>query len=108
MRSIELTRIGARRPSPGYASNGGVEEQPDSFHFLYNTDTEEVTRAIIEAVAFIHNTSYEELTPLGSVVDIDALTEVLDADSESIEVRFSYESLAVTVNSEGDIWLQWV
>jgi len=88
-------------------SNGGTEEQPDSFHFAYDPEAEDVTQAIVEAVGLIHDTSHEHLTPLETVVNTDALAAVLRSESGSVTVTFHYEELVVTANDSGDIWLQW-
>lgn len=105
--SLELTRPIDRRTRHGYVSNGGANRAPNAFHCQYDRELQELTQAIVEAVAFIKNTAHEELSPLETVIDTDALTECLETSSEPVEVVFTYEELEITVTSDGDIWLQW-
>lgn len=104
---LEITR--AREPhfQSDYATNGGVDKEPDSFHFRYNPENDSVTKAIVEAVALVHNTRHEELVSLVEVIDPEALIDLLHSSSSTLEVVFTYEQLEVTVNSSGDIWLSW-
>ncbi len=91
-------------------TSGGYERRPDTFHLSFDPNAEPVAHAVVKAASFVHNTDHDELAPLGSVIDADALEAVIghggDADDD-VEVTFSYEGLRITVSSDGDIWLRW-
>ncbi len=99
------------QPRDCFASNGGGNEDPDTFHLQYDSDVESPLEAIVRATAVVKNQSQVELNPLANVIDPDALNEVCNSStttSSNIEVTFEYEGLEVTVNNEGNVWLSWL
>jgi hypothetical protein len=57
---------------------------------------------MIEALARAEGVSPKALTPpLGVVIDVDALTQLLA--SGTVRVTFAYEAYSVTVTNDGDV-----
>jgi hypothetical protein len=106
-----LHRLSSPRRPGGPIADGGHEDRgPEGFHLQYEPDTRSVAASIVEAVAYVHNVDHEELEPLGEVVDTDSLEDLVGPRSHAetaVEISFSYAGLHVTVNNDGDIWLEW-
>lgn len=92
-------------------ANGGYDRQ-DAFHVSLDPENDDVVEEVVRAVAVIHNTDPKALTPLGNVVDPDALEALFGADSEGFtadaQATFVYEGMEITVNTDGNVWLEWV
>lgn len=95
---------------PQLVTNGGFGRR-DAFHVSFDPDEDDVVEEIVRAVAVIHNTVPKALTPLGEVVDPDALEALCGPESAGFAadatVIFVYEDLEVTVNTDGNLWLEW-
>jgi len=107
MTTLEITRIDEPEFQTVYATNGGTDKEPDAFHFQFNPHRDSVYRAIVEAIALIHHCDPDDLDPLGSSIEPDALAKLMRTREQSVKVTFHYEDMEVTVESEGDIWLRW-
>lgn len=111
MTVLELVRESGTTFRWGCAPNGGYERSPDTFHLRFDPEAEPVAHAVVKAASFVHNVDPTELSPLGDVVDPDALDDLVRSgtmrSAECIEVSFTYVDLDVTVASDGNIWLSW-
>ena len=91
-------------------ANGG-DGRRDVFHVSFDPANEDVTGVVVRSVAVIHNVEPAELPPLGEAVDPDALADVFGPRSVStdadVQVTFVYEGLEITVNGDGNVWLEW-
>lgn len=94
-----------------FAPNGGNGRR-DVFHVSYDPTNEEVTEVVIRSVAVIHNADPADLPPLGDAVDPDALSALFGPGSEGFsadaQVTFVYEDLEITIDSDGNVWFEWV
>lgn len=91
-------------------TNGGNGRR-DVFHVAFDQGSEDVAEVVVRSVAVIHNAEPTELPPLGESVDPDALADLFSRGFEApadVQVTFVYEDLEITVNSDGDVWLEWV
>lgn len=95
---------------PRLLANGGIDRR-DAFHVSFDPGEDAVVEVIVRSVAVIHNTDPKALTPLAEVVDPDALEALFGAPSEGyaadVQATFVYEDLEVTVNTDGNLWLEW-
>lgn len=109
---MEIVRdVGAslQHSPPRFLANGGFDRR-DAFHVSFDREEEDVVQVVVRAVAVIHNTDPKALPPLAEVVDPDALKALIGAPSEGCadaQVTFVYEDLEVTVNTDGNLWLEW-
>lgn len=96
---------------PRLVANGG-DGRRDAFHVSFDPVEEDVIEVVTRSVAIIHNTDQVALSAIGRVVDPEALRVVFGPDSErfaaDVEVSFVYEDLEVTLDTDGDLWLEWV
>lgn len=79
-----------------------ITQQGDAYRTSFDTGTDSVSIAVISTVAAITNTPEEELPPLYTIVDPDAL-ETLVQSGAVIDISFIYHGHAVTVHGDGDI-----
>lgn len=82
------------------------DNPPDhcSSHFTYD---ESASEAIINAVAWQTACDPTDLEPLYTVIDPDALNELIkSADENDLRVEFGYEGCAVTIVSGGDLYVR--
>ena len=95
---------------PRLVANGGNGCR-DTFHVSFDPADEDVVEVLVRTVAVIHNTDPTALSPIGEIVDPDALRALFGAGSDGFEAdaqaTFVYEGLEVTVNTDGDLWLEW-
>jgi hypothetical protein len=86
-------------------SKGGRPEFVDSTGRYRTTvdDGEATSTCVALAVAAVHGVAPDELTPLGTAVDPDAVDELFDGESgdRSAELRFDYEHCTVVVGDDG-------
>lgn len=68
---------------------------PDSL-----ADSGDLGVVLVEYLIGLLGTDFREMTPLQSVIDLDALEALLEDDSQFVEVTFVYERLEVTVSSQ--------
>ena len=54
--------------------------------------------AIVEAMGIATEKSHDELTPLGEVIDPDALDKIVTGSKAEAKVSFEYEGRTVTVS----------
>lgn len=97
--------------APPVLANGG-DARRDVFRVPFDPDTEDPNAVVVRSVAVIQNVEPTDLPPLGDVVDVDAL-EALVAPPEgsregAVNVTFVYQGLEITVDSDGELWLEWV
>ena len=107
MTSVEITRLSNSEFQTVYATNGGTDREPDAFHFQFNPERDAVTRAIVDAVALVHDCNQTELDPLANSIDPEALSTLMQTSEAPVEVVFQYEGMEITVEGDGDIWLRW-
>lgn len=92
-------------------TNGGNGRR-DVFHVPFDPTSDDVVEVVVRAVAVIQNVEPTELPPLENAVDPDALSAIFGSDSEAsttdVQVTFVYEGLEITVNSDGNVYLEWV
>lgn len=72
------------------------------------SDDEPVSARIIRLVAVASDREATELEPLGQVIDVEALDELLDsrclADPDvSVEISFRYEGYMVDIDANGTV-----
>lgn len=83
----------------------------DVFHVQFDPESESVIQQTVKAVATITNSDPTELTPLAECVEPDMLETFVDPDANCgmycSEISFEYEGLDITLNPEGDLWLEW-
>jgi len=108
VRRMECTE---KYSAPRLVPNGG-DGSRDAFHVSFDRESEDVVEVVVSSVAVIHNVDPTGLSPIGEVVDPDALRAIFgrgsdrfDADAQAI---FVYEGLEVTINTDGNLWLEWV
>jgi len=65
-------------------------------------DSDSLLLNITEAVAEHTDTDPTQLPPLASVVDIEAVTDLVDSD-QFHELTFSYQGLVITIGPDRDI-----
>lgn len=96
---------------PRLLANGGIDRR-DAFHVSFDRREEDVVEVLVRAVAVIHNTDPKALTPLAEAIDPDALEALFGGGSEGFtadaQVSFVYEDLEVILNTDGNLWLEWV
>lgn len=96
---------------PELVPNGGFGRR-DAFHVSFDPDEDDVVEEVVRAVAVIHNTDPNALSPLGRVVDPDALEALIGRGFEEFgtdtQVSFVYEDLEITLDTDGNVWLEWV
>lgn len=89
---------------PGRIESNGDQE---CLQIDFDHHTDSACLAIVSLVSAATNSSPVELTPLQSVIDVDALNRLLASESNgshhSVSTSFHYEGLEVTVDSEGRI-----
>lgn len=89
---------------PGTLESNGHQE---SLHLDFDQHTDSACRAIVRLVSAATNASPVELTPLQSVIDVDALNRLFasgfNGSQHSVSMSFHYEGLEVTVYREGRI-----
>ncbi|WP_277554652.1 HalOD1 output domain-containing protein [Halobaculum limi] len=74
----------------------------DTYDWSRTSPIEGVTRTIAAATG----TSYVDLEPLHNVVHTDALTSLVEPDTnDPVNVTFQYEGYLVSVHSSGDVLL---
>ena len=107
MTSVEITRLSDSAFQTVYATNGGTDKEPDAFHFQFNPERDAVTRAIVDAVALVHDRGQTDLDPVAHSIDPEALSTLMQTSEGPVEVVFQYAGMEITVESCGDIWLRW-
>lgn len=111
MTVMELVRGSGTPLVCDFSPNGGYERSPDTFHLTFDSEAEPASHAVVKAASFVHNVDPTDLSPLGDVVDPDALdalaTHGTAVNARCLEISFTYEDLDVTVTSDGDVWLCW-
>lgn len=83
----------------------------DTFHVKFDPDDDSIIETIVTAVSAIHNKPFDGMDPLAHHIDPTLLEHlVTDSHPEMIsgEVTFQYEGLNITVDGEGDIYLEWI
>lgn len=92
----------------GFTADGGNPPDRDTFHVTFDPSREDVEVVVVEAVAAIHNTEPDQLEPLATAVDADALNRLVsERESGTREITFTYEELEVRLDPDGDLWLTW-
>ena len=86
----------------------GYDPLTESYHAQHDWQrADSVIVTIIETLSAATGDPPEELTPLYSVLDPDALETVLSTDGRpGIRVEFEYDGWSVSVTSCGDIVVQ--
>lgn len=110
MTVLELVRGTGTPFVSDFSPSGGYERRPDTFHLTFDPEAEPASHAVVKAAAFVHNVEPTDLSPLGDVLDPDALDALVGSGTTNeapLEVSFTYESLEIQVICEGDIWLSW-
>lgn len=108
---IELDRTAAepRWQLAGALADGSGED--DVFHVQFDPADESVVQLVVRSVSTIRNVDPLDLEPLGSTIDPTTLEGLVDPRSggglRGAEVSFEYEGLYVTVDTDGNIWLEW-
>lgn len=97
---------------PARLLTSGGDGRRDVFHVTFDPAEEDVTEAVVRAVAVIHNVEPADLPPLVDVVDPDALSALFGPAAEAfdsdVQATFVYQDLEITVDSDGNLWLEWV
>lgn len=92
--------------------NGGGRDEGDIFHVTFDPEIESIAGVVTRSVAAIQNSEPHELDPIYDAVDSEALDDLIaaadDEQSGVDEVEFVYEGLEVMIESDGDLWLQWL
>lgn len=109
-RVYETGRLPEPGGSPRFATNGGTDGGREVFHVSFDTGIESPSVVVLDAVSLINDKPVQELDPLTERVDPDALDSLIagahDRQSDSVEVRFDYEGLRITITDDGDLWLR--
>lgn len=93
-------------PSRRAVHNGGSNDRRDVFHVSFAPGEESPPVVLLEAVEVINDTPVESLPPLERAIDPDALSALVVNASTTVEITFTYESLDITMSSDGHLWLQ--
>ena len=78
-------------------SSGKNDQSPLVRH---QTGTSALTMAIVRAVAAVENKEPNALSPLGSVIDPDALEKLFRGPEAEAEVTFSYAGHRIVVTGD--------
>ncbi len=111
---MELVRSVHETASPsGLVPNGGGNHgRRDVFHVTFDPGSESPVEVVLDAVAVVHDRQPEDLAPLHDAVDPEALDELVvpssDHQAGADEVRFVYEGLEISIDGDGNVWLQRV
>lgn len=108
---IELVQSSTIGETPfRHLPDGTGNNDVDAFHHRFNPSTRSAVDEIVRSVATIKNVDETRLESLYEAVDPDALDALVCSNVDrhrEIEVWFRYEDLEITVNADGDIWLNW-
>lgn len=109
--TIEIQQDAPTRRLTHYQLLSDGHGSEDVFHVQFDPESEAVTHRIVTSVATIKNVKPTQLTPLGHSVDIDMLETFTDPHANSAlycsSISLQYEGMDITVNTGGDIWLEW-
>lgn len=108
---MELVRnvhqIGAHVGGSRLAPNGGCGcDRRDVFHTTFDPTIESSLTVVTEAVQIVQDRTTDELDPLAEVVDVDAFRCLLEESTTTVEIQFDYEGLTLTIDSDGNLWLE--
>lgn len=108
---IELVQSSTIGEAPfKHLPDGTGDNDVDAFHHQFNPTTQSVVDEVVRSVATIKNVDETRLDSLYDALDPEALEALLGSTAgahRKVEVRFRYEGLEITVNANGDIWLNW-
>lgn len=94
-----------RRLTDGFGS-----DDKDVFHVEFDGDPDLLSELIPRSVATILDRRPTDLTPLGDVVDTHMIEAMVNHGSSDRHKRgeftFHYEGIAVTVETDGHLWLE--
>lgn len=79
-----------------------MDSESDTYHFRIND--EDPINGVLEAIQFVKARDALEFEPLGRVVDLDALTELV-SEGDGVGISFVIGDLEVEVTSAGDIYI---
>lgn len=66
-------------------------------------DPDSLLLKIVETVADETDTRQDELAPLHSVLDVDALERLLTGDGSPLRLTFSYEGCTIVASNDGTV-----
>ena len=92
-------------PSPPFGDDSvGYDPTTGTFHARFDTDKDQLTIVIVEAVAIVTGRDPTTLPPLYERVDPEALATLLaSTDQRRLEVTVTYADCDVTVSSHGTV-----
>lgn len=79
-----------------------------SYHATHDwQESDSALITLIEVLSEATGQKQEEMEPLHSVIDLDALAAILTNDHESdVQVSFHYQDCTITISSSGEIVVQ--
>ena len=91
-------------------TDGLGSDDKDVFHVEFDGGSDRVSELIPRSVATILDRCPTDLRPLGEIVDVRVLEDVVDHGSSDStkrgEFTFCYEGFEVTVESDGHLWIE--
>jgi hypothetical protein len=83
------------------SNDSSVGDDQSSRAVRQNVDGQSVATQVAAAVADTRGTTADDLTPLGTVIDTDALDRLFETrDTPALTVEFDYEGCHVTVDAD--------
>jgi len=101
MMSSDDTRTGCSVAETTHLDSGLELETPHVAHEWDSTDS--LLLRIIETVAEETGQAHDEMVPLHSVVDSDALERLLTKSGSFLRLTFSYEGCMITAATDGTV-----
>lgn len=113
---LDITKKQFQTKSPtrpyGKTADGSGSGDEEIFHVEFDPDVDSITLVIVRAIAAIRDVPPTKLSPLADSIDLDFLEKLVDPESITVrragEVTFYYEGFDITVDSDGDIWIERV
>lgn len=66
-------------------------------------ETESVVECVVQAVAAVENDEVDEMPPITSVIDPDALSDLFENNGTVGHVSFRYHDHRIVVTASGDV-----
>lgn len=90
---------------PGEIDEIGFDPDTETYHAQFSiNDADSIWLSVVHTVAVATGKDPKSMAPLYSVLDPDALQNLLAASqAHDLQVSFTYEERAVTIASNGDI-----
>jgi len=108
---IQLERTQSRRFNESFGKRADGVGRGNVFHVRFDPDVESIVHVVVTSVAAIRNVDPLELEPLNESIDPETLANVVRPRPEQAirgaSITFHYEGLNITIETDGDLWLEW-